>query len=246
MENAQITSTNMEKQVIFITGATGGLGTAMVKHFEKTGARLALHSFQQETYDVACEHAWFQADLSDAASIPNLVQQVLDRFGRIDVLINNAGISRNGVSWKLDAADWDEVLAINLSAPFHLIKGVLPSMRSHQFGRIISISSVVAQTGVSGTAAYAASKAGLLGLTKTVAKETATSGITVNALALGYFDSGMISEVSPELQEHIRLQIPKQRLGSVDTILATLDWLLLPASDYITGQTISLNGGLHS
>lgn len=236
----------MEQQVIFITGATGGLGLEMVRHFEQTGARLALHTYQQETVDVTCEHTWFQADLRDAESIPVLVEKVLERFGRIDVLINNAGISRNGMTWKLSSDDWNDVIAINLSAPFHLMKAVLPGMRQQKYGRIVSISSVVAQTGVPGTAAYAASKAGLLGLTKTVAKETATLGITVNALALGYFDKGMITEVSPELQEQIRLQIPKQRLGSVDTILATLDWLLRPECDYVTGQTISLNGGLHS
>lgn len=236
----------MEQQVILITGATGGLGSAMVQHFETKNVRLALHTYQHETYAVSCEHEWFQADLRDQDSIPQLVADVVKRFGRIDVLINNAGISRNGLSWKLANEDWNDVIAINLTAPFLLTKAVLPSMRAQQFGRIISISSVVAQTGVPGTAAYAASKAGLLGLTKTVAKETATSGITVNALALGYFDTGMITEVSPELQEQIRLQIPKQRLGSVDTILATIDWLLLPAADYITGQTISLNGGLHS
>jgi NAD(P)-dependent dehydrogenase (short-subunit alcohol dehydrogenase family) len=236
----------MEQHVIFITGATGGLGTAMVRHFERTGAKLALHSYQQETFEAACEHAWFQADLRDEAAIPKLVEQVLKHFGRIDVLINNAGISRNGLSWKLDAEDWNDVMAVNLSAPFHLIKAVLPGMREQRYGRIVSISSVVAQTGVPGTVAYAASKAGLLGLTKTVAKETAASGITVNALALGYFDTGMITEVSPDLQEQIRQQIPKQRLGSSDTIMATLDWLLQPASDYVTGQTISLNGGLHN
>jgi NAD(P)-dependent dehydrogenase (short-subunit alcohol dehydrogenase family) len=236
----------MEQQVIFITGATGGLGTAMVRHFERSGAKLALHAYQQETFEAACEHAWFQADLRDESAIPALVQQVIDRFGRIDVLINNAGISRNGLSWKLSADDWNDVIAINLSAPFHLMKAVLPGMRAQQYGRIVSISSVVGQTGVPGTAAYAASKAGLIGLTKTVAKETAASGITANALALGYFDQGMISEVSPELQEQIRQQIPKQRLGSADTILAAIDWLLQPASDYVTGQTISLNGGLYT
>lgn len=236
----------MEQKVILITGATGGLGQEMVRHFEKQGAILALHTFQGETPVLDCEHAWFRSDLRHPEAIPGLINEVLARFGRIDVLINNAGISRNGMSWKLNESDWDEVIAINLSAPFHLMKAVLPGMRAQGFGRIISISSVVAQTGVPGTAAYAASKAGLLGLTKTVAKETATSGITVNALALGYFDTGMISEVSPELQEQIRLQIPKQRLGSVDTILTTIDWLLMPESDYVTGQTISLNGGLHS
>jgi len=236
----------MEEQVILITGATGGLGRAMVKHFENKGFRLALHAFEQEIYEVAGEHAWFTADLRNADEVGQLAEKVLSRFGRVDVLINNAGISRNGMTWKLEEQSWNDVLAINLTAPFLLMKNLLPSMREHKFGRIISISSVVAQTGVAGTSAYAASKAGLLGLTKTVAKETATAGITVNALALGYFNEGMISEVAPEQQELIRLQVPKQRLGSADTILATIDWLLHPASDYVTGQTISLNGGLHS
>ena len=236
----------MEQKVILITGATGGLGKAMVKHFETQNVSLALQYHEQELYDVKGEYAWFQADLRNTEDISILLENVLEHFGRVDVLINNAGISRNGMTWKLDENDWNEVMAVNLTAPFLLMKGVLPSMRVNKYGRIISISSVVAQTGVAGTAAYAASKAGLLGLTKTVSKETAASGITVNALALGYFDQGMISEVSEEQQEQIRLQIPKQRLGSVDTILTTLDWLLNPAADYVTGQTISLNGGLHS
>lgn len=234
----------MEEKVILITGATGGLGRAMAAHFEGKGMRLALHTWQEATYAVKGDHEWFRADLRDADAALGLVKEVEQHFGRVDVLINNAGISRNGMSWKLDVADWNDVLAVNLSAPFHLMQGVLPGMRERGFGRIISISSVVAQTGVAGTAAYAASKAGLLGLTKTVAKETATAGITVNTLALGYFDEGMIREVSDEMQEQIRSQIPKQRLGSSDTILATIDWLLQPAADYVTGQTISLNGGL--
>ncbi len=236
----------MEKKVVLITGATGGLGRAMVAHFQTGNYALALHAHEQQTYVVEAEHEWFQADLRDPEAIASMVKEVLNCFGRIDILINNAGISRNGMSWKLPENDWNDVIAVNLTAPFLLMQNVLPEMRERKSGRIISISSVVAQTGVPGTAAYAASKAGLLGLTKTVAKETATSGITVNALALGYFDQGMISEVSPELQEQIRLQIPKQRLGSVDTILATLDWLISPACDYVTGQTISLNGGLYT
>jgi NAD(P)-dependent dehydrogenase (short-subunit alcohol dehydrogenase family) len=119
-------------------------------------------------------------------------------------------------------------------------------MREQNSGRIISISSVVAQTGVVGTAAYAASKAGLIGLTKTVSKETATSGITVNCLALGYFDVGMIDDVNPEMQAQIIQTIPQLRLGTVPTILGTIDWLITEEASYITGQTISLNGGLFS
>jgi NAD(P)-dependent dehydrogenase (short-subunit alcohol dehydrogenase family) len=234
----------MERKVIVITGATGGLGSEMVKHFEQQNVRLALHTFQQEPFDVACEHAWFKADLRDPQQIDTLIAAILANFGRIDVLINNAGISKNGMSWKLSDADFNEVVAVNLTAPFKLIKGFLPKMRDQKSGRIISISSVVAQTGVVGTAAYAASKAGLIGLTKTVSKETATNGITVNCLALGYFNVGMIDEVAPEMQAQIIQAIPQQQLGSVATILATIDWLISKEADYITGQTISLNGGL--
>jgi NAD(P)-dependent dehydrogenase (short-subunit alcohol dehydrogenase family) len=234
----------MERKVIVITGATGGLGSEMVKHFEQQNVRLALHTFQQEPFDVACEHAWFKADLRDPQQIDTLIAAILANFGRIDVLINNAGISKNGMSWKLSDADFNEVVAVNLTAPFKLIKGFLPKMREQKSGRIISISSVVAQTGVVGTAAYAASKAGLIGLTKTVSKETATNGITVNCLALGYFNVGMIDEVAPEMQAQIIQAIPQQQLGSVATILATIDWLISKEADYITGQTISLNGGL--
>jgi NAD(P)-dependent dehydrogenase (short-subunit alcohol dehydrogenase family) len=234
----------MERKVIVITGATGGLGSEMVKHFEQQNVRLALHTFQQEPFDVACEHAWFKADLRDPQQIDTLIAAILANFGRIDVLINNAGISKNGMSWKLSDVDFNEVVAVNLTAPFKLIKGFLPKMRDQKSGRIISISSVVAQTGVVGTAAYAASKAGLIGLTKTVSKETATNGITVNCLALGYFNVGMIDEVAPEMQAQIIQAIPQQQLGSVATILATIDWLISKEADYITGQTISLNGGL--
>lgn len=234
----------MDKKVILITGATGGLGTSMVKHFEKQDVRLALHTFQQEPFDVACEHAWFKADLRDENQVKNLLASILANFGRVDVLINNAGISKNGMSWKLSPADFNEVIAVNLTAPFLLCQGVIPGMRANNFGRIITISSVVAQTGVPGTVAYAASKAGVLGMTKTIAKELANGAITCNALALGYFDQGMISEVSEEMQQQIISQIPKNRLGSVETVLTTIDWLLKDESDYVTGQTISLNGGL--
>jgi NAD(P)-dependent dehydrogenase (short-subunit alcohol dehydrogenase family) len=118
----------MERKVIVITGATGGLGSAMVKHFEKQNVRLALHTFQQEPFDVACEHAWFKADLRDSLQIDTLIAAILANFGRIDVLINNAGISKDGMSWKLSDTDFNEVVAVNLTAPFKLIKGFLPPL----------------------------------------------------------------------------------------------------------------------
>lgn len=233
----------MEK-VIVITGASGGLGSEMARYFAERGYCLALHCHSGDTFSVACEHEWFRADLTDESSVAEFTQAITERFGRVDVLINNAGISRNGMSWKLGLADWNEVMAINLTAPFLLSAAFLPHMRERKFGRIISISSVVAQTGVPGTAAYAASKAGLLGLTKTLAKETASSGITVNALALGYFDKGMISEVSEPMLTEIVQSIPKKKLGEVKTILKTLEFLLSEEADYITGQTINVNGGM--
>jgi NAD(P)-dependent dehydrogenase (short-subunit alcohol dehydrogenase family) len=234
----------MEKKVILITGATGGLGKEMTRHFEKLNYNLALHTYQQTPFSISCEHAWFSADLRDENQVQLLIDEVLKRFGRVDILINNAGISRNGVSWKLSVEDFNEVLKVNLTAPFLLIKGFLPKMREAKYGRIINISSVVAQTGVPGTAAYAASKAAVLGMTKTVAKEVASYGITCNALALGYFNAGMIDEVPIEVQQEIIRTIPKGKLGEVSVILKTLEWLLQDEVDYVTGQTISLNGGL--
>jgi NAD(P)-dependent dehydrogenase (short-subunit alcohol dehydrogenase family) len=217
----------------------------MAQHFSRQSVKLALHAFHGETYELSCDHAWFHADLRDEAAIEQLVKSVVAHYGKVDVLINNAGISRNGMSWKLPTEAWNDVMAVNLTAPFLLMKAVIPGMRERRYGRIISISSIVGQTGMAGTAAYTATKAGLIGLSKTIAKETATSGIAVNTLALGYFDAGMISEVSPELQEQIIKQIPKQRLGDTATILATIDWLLQSEADYVTGQTIGLNGGLY-
>ena len=247
MERAAQNKQAMEKKVIVITGATGGLGRQMVSHFEKRDdVQLALHTFEQEPFDVSCPHAWFKADLSNSIQVSSFISSVLANFKRVDIQINNAGITRNGMSWKLSEADFNQVMAVNVTAPFLLIRGFLPVMRENGFGRIVSISSVVAQTGVPGPVAYATSKAALLGMTKTIAKETATSGITINALALGYFDSGMIETVPEEQQRAIIEQIPKKRLGSTDTILTTLDWLISPAADYITGQTISLNGGLYT
>lgn len=236
----------MEKKVILLTGASGALGKQIAAYFIAAGHRLIL---QYNTHAVVNDsEAVFavKCDLTDIAAIRTMVRQGTERFGKIDVLINNAGISRSSVSWKTTDEDWLDTININLNAPFFLTREVLPLMRAQKSGRIINITSVVAQTGFAGTAAYAASKAGLIGLTKTLSKEVAGLGITVNAVALGYFNTGMIDDVPSDVQEKLLETIPMHKLGDPATLAKTIDFLLSDEAGFITGQTINLNGGLYS
>lgn len=238
---------DMEKnqKVVLLTGASGGLGTAMAQHLANQGYRLALHYLEniptmQESEDVL----HFQADLRKPEEIEAMIDAVRGLFGCLDIVINNAGISRNGMSWKLDFEDWDDSIAVNLTAPFYVCKNAIPYMRENNWGRIINISSVVGQTGFIGTSAYAASKSGLFGLTRTLSKELAQFNITVNNFALGYFDQGMINDVPQDLQQEIIGQIPMNRLGDVQSIFAALDFVLSENAGYYTGQTLNINGGM--
>lgn len=236
----------MEK-VILITGASGGMGNALAELFTSENVLLALHYNNNPVkVDTSESIAHFQSDLTNEEEVNEMVAQILARFGRIDVLINNAGISKSSISWKTEADAWRETMGINLDAAFFLTKAVIPSMRSQKSGRIINVSSVVAQTGFIGTAAYAASKAGLIGLTKTLSKELISSGITANVLALGYFNVGMIEDVPEDLRELVVDSIPAKRLGNPSTVFKTIQWLVSEEAGYVTGQTVNLNGGLYS
>lgn len=236
----------MEK-VILITGASGGMGNALAELLASGNNALALH---YNTHPVSLNEsdtiAHFQADLTREDEVERMVSDVLKRFGRIDVLINNAGISKSSMSWKTDADAWRQTMAVNLDAAFYVSKAVIPTMRTQKSGRMINISSVVAQTGFIGTAAYAASKAGLIGLTKTLSKELIGAGITVNVLALGYFNVGMINDVPDDLRQIVVDSIPAKKLGSPETVYQTIQWLLTEEAGYVTGQTINLNGGMYS
>lgn len=238
--------TRMEKKVMLITGASGGMGKQLTNWFSKQNYKLVL---QYNTRPVELNNSEdiisIQCDLRDESQIQELVKTVLNTFGRVDVLINNAGISKSAMSWKTELEAWKETMAINLDAPFLLSKEVIPGMRSNNSGKIINISSVVAQSGAIGTAAYAASKAGLIGLTKTLSKELAPNGITVNALALGYFNTGMIEDVPLLLRDSIIETIPLKALGEPETVCKTIEWLIADESNYITGQVINLNGGMY-
>jgi len=233
-------------KTILIIGSSGGLGTVLVDFFKDKPYNLALH-YLTTPVDISAEHInHYQADITKENEVEKLIKSVVADFGKIDVVLHNAGVSRNGMSWKIDELDWNETLAVNLTGPFLVSKHVIPHMRESNFGRILFMSSVVAQTGFIGTAAYAASKAGLIGLTKTLAKELATKHITVNAIALGYFNAGMINDVPAEMQEQLKQNIPVGDLGDPKELAALIEFLCSDKANYITGQTLNLNGGLYS
>lgn len=234
------------KQVIVITGASGGIGKALTHWFKQRDCILILHYFQTAIEEPSSDAVFhYKADLRSEEQINAFAASIIARFGRIDVLINNAGISKSAMAWKTEYEAWRETMSINLDAPFLLAKAIIPAMRTNKHGRIINISSIVAQTGAIGTAAYTASKAGLIGFTKTLSKELASSAITVNALALGYFDTGIIDDVPKEIQHAIIETIPLKQLGNPLAICAAVDWLISDEALYVTGQVINLNGGLY-
>ena len=239
--------------VMLITGASGGVGQQLTRFFAKKEVRLLLHAHSEmqqlqalvDGLDFSPPPHVFQADLESLEEIQVLCEKAMAIHGSVDVLINNAGISSAAISWKLDPSEWNRVLSVNLTAPFLMSKELLPAMRKRGFGRIVNISSIVAQTGAVGTAAYAASKAGLFGLSASMARELAPKGITVNTVALGYMSEGMIEELSEEMKEDLLRAIPANRFGEVEQLGALIEYLMARDADYMTGQVLNLNGGLY-
>lgn len=245
------------EQVVLITGAPGGLGSVQAHYFASQGATIAINYLdipeiaqqalvlQQElTEQYGGTHLLCPADISDPVATDAMVNQIIARTGRVDVLVNNAGISINAMSWKYPEDAWQKVLGVNLTGAFHCIRSVLPHMRAAGYGRIVSMSSVVGITGAVGTAAYAASKAGLIGLTKTVAREVAGKGITVNCIAPGYINAGIIRDVPEKMrQESVVPTIPMGRLGGAADIASAVSYLCSPEAGYITGQVLPVDGG---
>jgi len=217
---------------VLILGASGGIGRHLAEMFP--GDTVWRHGCNNKK---DC-NVW--ADIADRYEVDAMVRQI----GSVDILINCAAISTDGMAHKVSPGDWQHIIDVNLIGAFYVISAVLPSMRQRGYGRIINLSSVVYQRPVCGTSAYSASKAGLVGLTRTVAIENASKGITCNCIALGYFDVGMIYKIPAEVRETIRQTIPLQRFGNVDEIKRTVKWLI--DTEYVTGQVINLNGGLYT
>lgn len=232
----------MSKTILLI-GSSGGLGKEISTYLSQKGHTLALHYFKNKPAN-ATFNKCYQADISDEDQVKKMIEQVINDHGKIDAVIHNAGISKSEMSWKTSMENWNQTIGVNLTGPFLVSKHLLPHFRENKQGRIIFISSIVAQTGFIGTSAYSASKAGLIGLTKTLAKESASKNITVNAIAPGYFSAGMIHDVSAEIQEELKTTIPAGRLGKPSELSALLDYILSDEANYLTGQVISLNGGL--
>jgi len=213
---------NLSNKVAVITGGSGGLGRELAFSFlrDKVKVILLYHSNPDKVKDIVQEAESkggvcraFSLDVSNPGSVTQAFQEILTTMDRIDILVNGAGVTYNAMSWTLPDVNWISTLNTNLTGAFYCSKAVLPGMRSQKWGRIINLSSVVAHTGVPGTAAYAASKAGLEGMTRCMAVEVVSKGITVNALALGYFEAGIIAQVpEPELTK-ITQAIPLKRLG---------------------------------
>ena len=225
---------------ILICGSAGGIGKGLTELFSNnTKFNVIQHYHQKEP-----EHEGFKikADITNFNEIENMISSIVDRFKTIDILINTVGISIDGFAHKFSSEIWAKVININLIGSFNIIRSILPYMRENKYGRIINLSSVVFQKPVVGTSAYSASKAGLVGLTRTIALENISKGITCNCISLGYYNTGILYQIPEDLREKIRDDIPIKRFGAIDEIYKTINYLI--ETEYITGQIICVNGGL--
>ena len=187
--------------------------------------------------------SFFPCDISDKPAVENLIKLTLDRYGQVDILINNAGITKDNLLVRMSEEQWDTVLATNLNSAFYTTKTVIKSMIKNRFGRIVNISSIIGLTGNQGQGNYSASKAGLIGFSKSIAKEVATRGITVNCIAPGFIETKMTEKLSEKVRENILNKIPMKKIGNPDDIANTVLFLVSNEANYITGQTITVDGG---
>jgi 3-oxoacyl-[acyl-carrier protein] reductase len=245
----QNVSDNHTGKIVLLTGASGGIGRVLTQQLLDVGYTVVAQVRQHpEVLDniISDNLHVVSANLADYDERTRMFQDISGLAGPPHILINNAGINVNGMSWKLSWSDWRKILDINLDAAFHLSQLCLPAMREKNWGRIVYISSVVASQGVAGTAPYAASKAALLGLMRAQAAEVAAKNITVNAIAPGYLNAGMIEQVPEPMLSKLKASIPAGTLGSVAEMGSMLQWVIGEESSYFTGQTLHFNGGLFS
>lgn len=231
-----------------VTGASGGIGSAIAAALAAQGARVALSGTREEALRDAADGlegaVILPCNLSDAAAVDALVPQAVEALGKLDILVNNAGVTRDNLVMRMKDEEWSDVLRINLEAAFRLARAACKPMMRARFGRIVSITSVVGATGNPGQANYAASKAGLVGMSKAIAQEVASRGITVNCIAPGFIASAM-TEALPEAQKiALTARIPAGKLGVGSDVAAAAVYLASREAAYVTGQTLHVNGGM--
>jgi acetoacetyl-CoA reductase len=243
----------LDNKIALVTGGSKGIGKAIALTLAKEGAKIALNynrsadeanAVAAEIRALGSEAFVAQADVGDATAARNLVKQALDHFGTIDILVNNAGITRDAFFKKLGDEAWHEVIRTNLDSVYYVTSAVLPNMLEHNYGRIISISSFVGQKGNLAQTNYAASKAGLIGFSKSLALETARNNITVNTINPGFIATEMVLKIKEEVQQKLLTQVPMGRFGTPEEVAKAVLFLAADG-DYITGQQLNVNGGIY-
>ncbi|HWG57636.1 MAG TPA: 3-oxoacyl-[acyl-carrier-protein] reductase [Candidatus Acidoferrales bacterium] len=244
---------SLADQVALVTGASQGIGRATAIALAEAGAKVAVAARNAEQLGILVSEIESRGgsalavpmDVSDAAQVKSGFQQALAKFGRLDILVNNAAITRDTLALRMKLDDWDAVLRTNLTGAHLCIQQALGAMLKQRSGRIINVTSVVAQTGNAGQANYVASKAGLIGLTRAIAAEVASRSITVNAVAPGFIETPMTDPLPQALKDKMKSLIPLGRFGTDRDVAATILFLASPGASYITGQVLGVNGGMH-
>jgi 3-oxoacyl-[acyl-carrier protein] reductase len=239
--------------VALITGAAQGIGKAVALLLAQNGADLVVSDINlekaegttKEIESMGRKAMAIKVDVANYTDVDRMIQAVMERFGHIDILVNNAGIARDKLILRMTEEDWDAVLNINLKGTFNCTKAVIKHMAKQRSGKIVNIASVVGEMGNAGQANYAASKAGVIGFTKTIAREFAQRGINVNAIAPGYIQTPMTDGLSEKVKEELKRLIPMERLGQPEDVAHAVLFLVSETSSYITGQVLNVNGGIY-
>jgi len=240
---------DLKNKNALITGASGGIGSAIARKLHAAGAKVALSGTRQEPLERLANELGQSAfilpcNLNDMAAVEALPKQAIDALGSLDILVNNAGITRDNLFMRMSDEEWQSVINVNLTATMKLCKGALRGMMKSRWGRIINISSVVGATGNPGQGNYAASKAGMVGMSKSLAYEVASRGITVNVVAPGFIATAMTDKLADDRKEAILAQIPAGRMGAAEDIASAVGYLASDGAGYVTGSTLHVNGGM--
>lgn len=242
-----------ERKVVFVTGGSRGIGKAIALKYAQNGYNVVINyvsdktnveELQKEFTKLNVECLIEKADVSKSEEVEQIVKKAIEKFNKIDVLVNNAGITRDGLLMRMKEEDFDKVIEINLKGTFLVTKSVIPYMLKKRDGKIINLASVVGVIGNAGQCNYSASKAGIIGFTKSIAKELASRNIRANAIAPGFIDTDMTSILSDEVKDSINVQIPMKRMGTTQEIANVAYFLGCEESSYITGQVINIDGGM--